>query len=77
MGRRRRTRKELADIVPARIRKFREQAGHSVNYAASLAGLAQAEWWRFETGERLPTLQRLRMIADVLGRRPGEFIDEE
>jgi transcriptional regulator with XRE-family HTH domain len=76
MGKKR-VRKNQVDVVPGRIRKFREQARYSVNAAARFAGMSQAEWFRFEAGERLPTLRRLWMIADVLGRQPGEFIDEK
>jgi transcriptional regulator with XRE-family HTH domain len=64
----------IADTVPARMAKFRHAAKLSRREAAKRAGIAQPEWSRFESGERLPNLLRLAAIADTLGQRPRAFL---
>jgi transcriptional regulator with XRE-family HTH domain len=54
--------------------RFRKAARLSRRRAAKLAGIAQPEWSRFESGERLPNLARLAAIADVLKKAPRAFL---
>jgi len=56
------------------IRGAREALGLSIRQAATRAGIAQPEWGRYESGQRLPTLPRLALVATALGLEPADLL---
>lgn len=57
------------DIIPdfaERLRRERCAAGLTQAVAAELCGIERRTWARYEAGERLPTVDTLFYMADVL-----------
>ena len=67
--------KQLAPVLPARIRKAREAAGLTQTEAAKKAGCTQQVWAQYEGGLVDPTATRLTAIAKALGVSPGSLLD--
>lgn len=48
-----------------RLKKVREKKGISKNEAAKRMGLSQPTYLRYESGERTPSIQVIKVMADV------------
>lgn len=57
------------------IREKRIARGLSQGEAATLLGISQAAYSRYESGKRDPGLKMTKEIAKVLKFKPGEFFD--
>ena len=57
------------------IKRKREERGLSQSETATLLGISQAAYSRYENGQRDPGLEMIRKIAKVLKFKPGEFFD--
>ena len=66
---------ELARIT-ARIRRWREQAGLTLQELAKRSGLATSTVQKVETGQMIPSVAVLLKLSHGLGRRPTELIRE-
>ncbi len=59
-----------------KIRKIREAAGLTQAEAAARAGFLQQVWAQYENAQVSPTVGRLKQIADALGVKPSELLEE-
>lgn len=57
------------------IKGKRIARGLSQGETATLLGISQAAYSRYESGKRDPGLKMVKEIARVLKFKPGEFID--
>lgn len=57
------------------IKEKRLARGLSQGETATLLGISQAAYSRYESGKRDPGLKMVKEIARVLKFKPGEFID--
>jgi transcriptional regulator with XRE-family HTH domain len=60
--------------VAENIRQWRRDRELTQQAAAGLAGIGQSEWSRYESGERLPRLNRLALVAAALQITSAELI---
>ena len=58
------------------IRKLRTEKNMSQELLSGLAGIARSHLSMIETGSKLPNLETLWHIAQALGRKPSELIEE-
>src|SRR5262249_15007857 len=56
----------IQDILPERLKAFREMRGLTQGELGGKAGMAAASVSHFETGQRVPTLDSLVKLADAL-----------
>lgn len=57
------------------IKEKRINRGLSQGEAATLLGISQAAYSRYESGDRKIDLPTLKKIAKMLKFKPGEFLD--
>lgn len=57
------------------IKEKRLERGLSQGEAATLLGISQAAYSRYESGDRKIDLPMLRKIAKILKFKPGDFLD--
>jgi transcriptional regulator with XRE-family HTH domain len=60
----------------SRIQRLREQAGHSRQQLADLAGIGRVTLYQAELGQHSLSLVRLFAVAHALGVAPGTLLDE-
>lgn len=69
------------NAIEERIRRnlaaFIEQSGYSANQVADLAGVPQTTLGRYLRGENAVSVEYLKPLADVFGRRVDDFYDKE
>ncbi len=61
----------------SRLKQIRESRMLSTSKLSKQAGLSQSFVWRIESGEKQPTLETLRKLAQGLGMSIGELLGEE
>jgi len=59
--------------VGKRIKEIREASGIKANYVAKKAGISLWYLSMIENGKRVPSLEKLETIADVLGVEVAQF----
>jgi transcriptional regulator with XRE-family HTH domain len=57
------------------IKRKRLERGLSQGETATLLGITQAAYSRYESGKHEPSLKAIKDIARVLKFKPGEFFD--
>jgi transcriptional regulator with XRE-family HTH domain len=57
---------QIQDILPERLKTFREMRGLTQGDLGAKAGMGGASVSHFETGQRMPTLDSLLKLADAL-----------
>ncbi len=62
--------------ISARIRRWREDAGLTLQELAKRSGLATSTVQKVETGQMIPSVAVLLKLSHGLGRRPTELIRE-
>ena len=62
--------------ISARIRRWREDAGLTLQQLAKRSGLATSTVQKVETGQMIPSVAVLLKLSHGLGRRPTELISE-
>ena len=62
--------------ISERIRKWREEGGHTLQELARKSGVATSTIQKVETAQMIPSLAVLLKIARGLGRRPAELVGE-
>ena len=62
--------------ISARIRRWREEAGLTLQELAKRSGLATSTVQKVETGQMIPSVAVLLKLSHGLGRRPTELIRE-
>ena len=62
--------------ISARIRRWREEAGLTLQELAKRSGLATSTVQKVETGQMTPSVAVLLKVSHGLGRRPTELIRE-
>jgi len=67
---------ERKQVLGARARLAREDAGLTVEALAHASGIADKHIQRIEGGKGNPTLATLYALADALGRHPRDLISE-
>ena len=63
--------------IGATIRRYREAAGLSQEAAARAAGVSLNTWGRWERGEIVLNVDRLRQVAGLLGTEAAELLAEK
>ena len=63
-------------FMPGVLRRFRDAAGLSQQELADSVGIAKSYISSLELGYRAPNLNLLVKLADALGTRPGQLVDE-
>jgi transcriptional regulator with XRE-family HTH domain len=71
----RRVESELAKISE-RIRRWREEQGLTLQELGERSGLAVSTVQKVETGQMIPSIAVLLKLANGLGRRPTEIIED-
>ena len=67
----------LADVLPERITAARKLAGLTQQTAAERAGVAAAQWGRYEHGHVTPSIGTLERIAAALGTTAADLLRGE
>jgi len=62
--------------ISRRIRRWREQAGLTLQELAQRSGLAPSTIQKIETGQMIPSVAVLLKLARGLGRRASEFVHD-
>jgi len=57
----------LRDNMGPRVKRLREMRGLSVIEAAELLGVGRQYWYLIEKGEANITLEKLELVAEILG----------
>jgi transcriptional regulator with XRE-family HTH domain len=60
-----------------RLREYRQEAGLTQGELGQLVGYHQSEISRIERGEHTITVDRLLKLAEVLGVRAADLLDEQ
>lgn len=63
--------------ISARIRRWREEIGLTLQELASRSGVAASSIQKVETGQMVPSVTVLLKIARGLGRRPSEIVSDD
>jgi transcriptional regulator with XRE-family HTH domain len=63
-----------SESFAARLRALRLAAGPSVARLAALSGLNRQALYRLERGDREPSWETVRRLADALGVTPDAFL---
>jgi transcriptional regulator with XRE-family HTH domain len=58
-----------------RLRSYRMRSGLTVVEAAELASLHGDSWYKYERGERWPSIPALQRIATAISTRPADLLD--
>ena len=53
------------DLFPARLKALRSAAGLTQKQAATMIKMPDAMWQKYESGERIPTLGKAVLLADL------------
>ncbi|WP_293700859.1 MULTISPECIES: helix-turn-helix domain-containing protein [unclassified Sphingopyxis] len=65
---------DIAEPLPSRLRRYREQCGISRSELAVRTGLSRPTIWAWESGKTQPRLRNLQMLASVLGISQLELV---
>lgn len=65
-----------SEVVGRTMRLEREIRGVSMRAMADHVGLTLSGWSRVETGDTTATVDHLRLVAEKLGTRPGDILDQ-
>ncbi len=69
--------KTLAAEIGGRIRASRKEAGVTVRKIASELGVDPRTVARWQTGESPVSFENLGRIAELVGKRPSYFLEED
>lgn len=66
----------LTRTIGPRIKQHRKAAGMNQTQLAAKCGCYQKDVSRWESGERVPTVEALYRLSKALGARMEDFIEE-
>ena len=58
-----------------KLRSYRMKSGLSVSEAADRASMCGDSWYKYERGERWPSIPALQRIASSIRARPADLLD--
>ncbi len=67
----------MEERIRRNLIKFTEQSGYSANQVADLAGVPQATLGRYIRGENSVSVEYLKPLADVFGRKVDDFYEKD
>ena len=67
----------IRDSIGANVKRLREERGLSVIDAAAELGVGRQYWYLIEKGEANMTLEKLELVADILGVSVPELLGHD
>lgn len=75
------SRAEMRDVVAYdisdNIRKYRDEKCFTQSYMANELGIGQSAYQKIESGESKVSIERLKQIAEILGKSLESFLNKE
>ncbi len=75
------SRAEMRDVVAYdisdNIRKYRDEKCFTQSYMSNELGIGQSAYQKIESGDSKVSIERLKQIAEILGKPMGAFLDKE